>query len=143
MSTFIFSAKLLRQDDSYIGSGGGLHPDRASHRIYGGEMIAYTTPQYTRNEVDFATWYSAYAKQLAAQFTAAELTAKLYGANAEGKRASASHLRAIDKTSSMTSNSAARAHGRNVAAASGDYALALCAALEIHELFPERAKIGA
>jgi len=106
-------------------------------------MITYTAPQYTRDEVNFDTWYGAWHKHLAATHTEAELFAMLGGASADGARSSAQHLRAIDKTHSMGGNSAARAHARNVTAAAGDTALAICAAIEIHRLFPERAKVRA
>lgn len=101
-----------------------------------------TEPQYTRHEIDFDTWYSSWSKQLAENYTLDELMDKFYGARAEGRRASASHLRAIERTHSMTSNSQRRAQSRNVVAASGDYALALKGAIEIHKLFPEKAKFN-
>lgn len=96
--------------------------------------------QYTRDDVDFETWYSSWMKQLAKFYTVAELEEKLYGAKREANRAATSHLRAIQRTHSMTSNSQARAHAHNVTAAAGDYAIALRGAIEIHQLFPEMAK---
>lgn len=97
--------------------------------------------QYTRDDVDFETWYSAWMKQLAKHYTVAELEAKLYGAKKEASKAAVVHLRAIQRTHSMTSNSQARAHAHNVTAAAGDYAIALRGAIEIHKLFPEHAKL--
>ncbi len=96
--------------------------------------------QYTRDDVDFETWYSSWMKQLAKLFTVEELESKLYGAKKEANKSSRSHLRAIERTHSMGSNSQARAHARNVTAAAGDYAIALRGAIEIHKLFPEYAK---
>ena len=96
--------------------------------------------QYTRNDVDFETWYSSWMKQLAKSYTVKELEIKLYGAKSEAEKSSRNHLRAIQRTHSMSSNSQARAHARNITAAAGDYAIALRGAIEIHQLFPEQAK---
>jgi len=105
-------------------------------------VTTYTPPQYTRDDVEFETWYTPWMKQLAKLNTVEELKQKLYGANVDVKRNGLAHLRAIDKTASMSGNSAARAHGRNLVAASGDYAIALRGAIEIHDLFPEYGKLG-
>lgn len=96
--------------------------------------------QYTREDIDYKTFYNPWMKSLAKTYNIAELEAKLYGAKKESEKASASHLRAIERTHSMQGNSQARAQTRNSAAASGDFALALRGAIEIHELFPEEAK---
>jgi hypothetical protein len=98
--------------------------------------------QYGRSDVDFETWYSSWMKSLATQFTRDELENKRYVVKREALKAGASHLRAIESSTSMTSNSARRAHARNVVAAAGDYAIALDGAIEIHDLFPEHAKSG-
>ena len=98
--------------------------------------------QYTRNDVDYETFYSSWMKTLAKSNTMPELESKLYGAKYEANKSSQTHLRAIDRTHSMSSNSQARAHARNITAAAGDYAIALCGAIEIHNLFPEHAKRG-
>lgn len=103
-------------------------------------MTAQSEIKYTRDDVDFETWYSSWMKQLAKSYTVTELEAKLYGAKSEANRASKSHLRAIQRTHSMSSNSQTRAHARNVTAAAGDYAIALRGAIEIHKLFPEHAR---
>lgn len=93
--------------------------------------------QYDRSAVDYETWYSDWMKRLALAHTRAELETMLVGTSAATRRAAASHERAIQRTSSMHGNSMARAHTRNVVAASGDRAIALRGALEIHDLFPE------
>lgn len=98
----------------------------------------YEKPKYTRNDVDYDTWYSEWMKQLAKTNTLEELDAKLHGAKHEAKKAAAVHLRAIQKTHSMSSNSQARAQARNATAAAGDYGIALRGAIEIHILFPDK-----
>ena len=97
------------------------------------------TRQYGRDDVEYETWYSTWAKTLASNYTRGQLEERLYGVSVAGKKAAASHLRAIDATHSMQSQSARRANTRNVVAASGDERLAISGAIEIHELFPEHA----
>lgn len=96
--------------------------------------------KYGRDDVDYDTWYNPWMKQLALRYTRDELEDQLYGAGREAKRAAGAHLRAIEKTTSMRGRSQARAQTRNVAAAAGDFKIALDGALEIHDLFPEHAK---
>ncbi|MGN6206027.1 hypothetical protein [Humibacter sp.] len=96
--------------------------------------------QYGREDVDYTTWYSEWARRLAKQHTADEIRSLLGQAGADVARAAASHGRAIAATTSMTSQSQRRAQTRNVVAATGEYRIALRGALEIHELFPEHAK---
>jgi len=102
-----------------------------------------STRQYGRDDVVYADWYNPWMKLLAKSHTVAELQSMLHGASAEAVKHAGQHLRAIQKTGSMTGNSAARAHSRNNVAASGDKKIALQGALEIHELFPEHAKQSA
>ena len=96
--------------------------------------------QYTREDIDFKTFYNPWMKSLAKTNTIAELEIKLYGAKKESTKAATSHLRAIERTHSMQGNSQSRAQTRNMLAAAGEFALALRGAIEIHELFPEEAK---
>lgn len=98
--------------------------------------------KYGRNDVDYATWYSAWSKQLALTKTRAELEAMRDGAAAAGRAASRSHLRAIQRTTSMQSRSQARAQTGNVSAATGELRIAVSGALEIYDLFPEHALEG-
>jgi len=95
--------------------------------------------KYGREDVDYATWYTPWMKTLA-QHTKEQLEQRLYGAAKDAGKAAQTHLRAIERTSSMQSASAARAHSRNTVAAAGELNGALSGALEIHELFPEHAK---
>lgn len=92
------------------------------------------------NDVDFDNWYSTWSRQLAKANTAEELVAKLAKAERDARKAAMAHLRAIERTHSMTGCSQARAHARNTTAAAGDYIIALSGAIEIHQLFPEHAK---
>lgn len=96
--------------------------------------------QYGRDDVAFASFYSDWMKTLARTKTKAELERLLTGKQLEASRASRSHLRAIESTTSMQSQSMRRAHSGNVCAAAGDYAIAISGAIEIHELFPEHAR---
>lgn len=99
--------------------------------------------KYGREDVDYATWYTPWMKTLADQYTKEQLEQRLYGADKDAGKAAQTHLRAIERTSSMQGASAARAHSRNTVAAAGELKGALSGALEIHELFPEHANQGA
>ena len=106
-------------------------------------MIDWTDwnpPQYTRDDVDYHTWYGGLSKRLAAQNTRAELERMLGITERSCHRASAQHHRAVASTTSMSSQSQRRAQARNTVAATGETALAIRGALEIHHLFPEHAK---
>ena len=95
--------------------------------------------QYTRDDVNYETWYSDWMKQLANRYTVDELN-KMHGiAKSEAEHGSQVHLRAIQKSTSMQSNSQHRAQARNVVSAAGDTAIAVMGAIEIHYLFPEHA----
>lgn len=96
--------------------------------------------KYTRNDVEYSTWYSTWMKQLAQNYTEQELECMLYGASKDAKHSALQHLNAIAKSHSMSSNSQRRAQTRNVTAAAGDKAIAIRGAIEIHELFPEFAR---
>lgn len=96
--------------------------------------------QYEREDIDYEIWYSDWMKRLAKIHSLEELERQLYGRAAEANKASMAHLRAIEASSSMSSNSSRRAHARNTVAAAGDAAIALRGAIEIYELFPEHTK---
>jgi hypothetical protein len=96
--------------------------------------------QYGREDVDYHTWYSDWMKMLARTKTRQELQEMYYGAAKEGKSATRAHLRTIEKTHSMQSQSQARSHMRNIVSASGDTKIAIDGALEIYDLFPEYTK---
>jgi hypothetical protein len=102
----------------------------------------FERPQYTRHDVQYDTWYNAWMKQLAKDYTLLDLSGKLRGASHDANKAAKTHLKAIERTHSMTGNSQARAQSRNVVAATGEYKIALQGAIEIHILFPEMAKGG-
>ena len=95
---------------------------------------------YTREQINYDTWYSPWMKQLAQNYTLAELERKLHGNRKRVGREAASHLRAIDASVSMSSQSQRKAQSRNVLAATGDEMIAINGAIEIHELLPEHAK---
>lgn len=95
--------------------------------------------QYGREDVEYETWYSDWAKSLAKRHSRIEIERRLGIASSNAQSAAKSHLKAIQATSSMGSQSMRRAHSRNVTAAYGEEKIALRGALEIHELFPEHA----
>lgn len=99
-----------------------------------------TVRQYGRQDVSYDTWYGDWMKRLALTSTRAELEARIGKASAAGQKAARSHLRAIDATHSMQSNSQRRAQTGNVVAALGDERIAIGGALEIYDLFPEHTK---
>lgn len=96
--------------------------------------------QYGRDDVEYATWYSTWMKQLAANYSKDELETMLHGALQESKKHAAQHLAAIEKSGSMQGNSSHRASSKSCVAATGEKATALRGAIEIHELFPEHTK---
>ena len=95
---------------------------------------------YTREQINYDTWYSPWMKQLALNYTLAELERKLHGNRKRVGKETASHLRAIKSSTSMQSNSQRRAQSGNVVTATGDEMIALNGAIEIYELFPEHTK---
>lgn len=96
--------------------------------------------KYDREDVDYETWYTPWMKMLAKNKTIFEIKKELGIATKEVSSAAAMHLKAIEKTTSMQSNSMARASSRNCIAGAGEYKGALSGALEIYELFPEHGK---
>lgn len=98
------------------------------------------TIQYGRDDVDYSSWYSDWMRRLARQHTIDDLARMLLGTRAESHQAAARHLRAVEASHSMSGQSMRRAHARNVVVASGDTAIALRGAIEIHALFPEHAR---
>lgn len=99
--------------------------------------------QYGRDDVDYETWYSSWAKQLAKNYTRAELEKRLGIASVAVANAARTHLKAIQATHSMSSQSRRRAQSRNTVAASGEEKMALRGALEIYDLFHEHTKEAA
>jgi phage FluMu gp28-like protein len=96
--------------------------------------------QYGRDDVDYHTWYGDWPRQLARDLTRPAIERELGIASAAVSDASRRHLRAVQASTSMASQSSRRAHARNVVAATGERRSALRGALEIHYLFPEHAK---
>ena len=84
--------------------------------------------------------YSTWAKMLAKNYTEKELLKKLNNCEKNRDRLSGSHLRAIDKTTSMSSNSARRASTRASMSSNYEEYMALKNAIEIKRLFPEFSK---
>lgn len=90
--------------------------------------------------IDYETWYSPWMKQLALNYSLKELENRLTKNRSSSSRATKSHINAIQKSTSMSSNSMRRAHARNIVSAIGEERIAINGAIEIHKLFPEKAK---
>lgn len=93
--------------------------------------------KYTSADVDYNTWYSEWAKRLALTTSRIELETRLMREQSKSTKLANSHLNAVNKTTSMVSNSQRRAQTRNSLAANYDLIMALKSAVEIYELFPE------
>ena len=98
------------------------------------------TIAYGRDDVDYETWYSEWMKNLALLHTLPQLEQMLFGGRETARKTAQSHLRAVDATTSMHSQSQRRAQTRNSMAAASDLVLAIRGAIEIHVLFPEHAR---
>lgn len=106
-------------------------------------IIEYLGIQYGRSDVRYETWYSDWSKSLARRMSIDDILRELEGADAEVAHAARIHLRAVDATTSMHSQSQRRAQSRNVVRAAGERKSALRGALEIHVLFPEYVGVAA
>lgn len=84
--------------------------------------------------------YSNWSKQLAETSTREELELGLQKVESELGCAVRSHLRAIERTHSMQSQSQHRAQSRNCVSGAGERKRAIKDAIEIHENFPDKAK---
>jgi len=84
--------------------------------------------------------YSDWSRQLARNNTQEELQKQLAKLKGEQVKNKASHLRAIDKTTSMQSNSQHRAQSGNVVRGNYERRSAIENALEVHKYYPEKAK---
>jgi hypothetical protein len=94
------------------------------------------------SELNYETWYPDWSKQLALQYTKAELIDEFEKVGGALRASTASHLRAIEKSTSMQGNSQHRAQARNVVASQGEYKINLGCALDIYKNFPEHTKEG-
>jgi len=84
--------------------------------------------------------YSDWSRQLARNNTQEELQKQLAKLQGEQVKNTASHLRAVDKTTSMQSNSQHRAQSGNVVRGNYERRNAIENALEIHKYYPEKTK---
>ena len=83
--------------------------------------------------------YSDWSRRLAKDYTRAELEAKLGKTEGARRDLAESHKRAVEATTSMTSQSQRRAQSRNTMAGNYEENQALKNALEIHDNYPENA----
>ena len=90
--------------------------------------------QYEREDVDYDTWYKHHEKHLAANYSITELQEML------GDAKGGAHRQAMINLESNNRAGYEAAQSWNATAGDGDEAIAIRAALEIHELFPEHAK---
>jgi len=84
--------------------------------------------------------YNAWSRQMAKIHSVKELEDMLYGASTDLTKSTASHLKAVEKSTSMQSNSQRRAQARNVVSGNWEKKNAIENALEIHRFYPEQAK---
>lgn len=91
---------------------------------------------YGRADVDYATWYSHWMRELALNYTRAELETRLWRNSKNLAKATAAHL----KTFRCNWGSSRRAHAMNAVEGASEERLAINGALEIYELFPEFTK---
>lgn len=96
--------------------------------------------RYGRNDIEYATWYTRWHKRLALDYTRDELASKFNKADSDAKKASGLHLKAVQATASMTGCSQRRAQTKNTVFAASELRMAIGAALEIYDLFPEHTK---
>lgn len=84
--------------------------------------------------------YSQWSQQLAKSYTRRELERQVGPAEWRVGQAAQAHLRAIEATTSMTSQSQRRAQTKN--SMIGDYERfsAIKNAIELHDLYPEKCK---
>jgi len=124
----------------------GAHPAEGNAEYaYNAERMRIIYPCTTGaivEIIDYETRYSEYSKSLAKNYSKSELEKSIAKIETEMPRATSAHLRAIEKTSSMQSNSQHRAKSRQVVDGLADEKRSLLAALEICELFPEHAQDG-
>jgi hypothetical protein len=132
----------VKGDKSPIGQNSVPKENRASTRIAKSASTGSEAQQVANKE----PWpwkyedYKPFQQQLAKNYTRAELEKKLSKLEGEQSKNTASHLRAIDRTTSMTSNSQARAQTGNVVRGNWEQSNDLRNALEIHDHFPQQAK---
>lgn len=96
--------------------------------------------QYTREDVSYATFYNPSMKRLALAHTRKELEGRFGIAGGEALAQAHCHLRAVERSASMSGNSGARARTRAGVEVAGQLKIDLAGALEIHDLFPEHAR---
>ena len=84
--------------------------------------------------------YNAWGRSMAKQYDIDHLKRELAQVERETDRLEMNHLRAIQKTSSMTSCSQRRAQTRNSLTGNYERRVALKAAIEIYDKFPEHSK---
>jgi len=96
--------------------------------------------KYNREDIDYDTWYSDWSKLIAKTKSLAEIQKELGVVDAEVGSAAKSHLRAIEKSTSMQGNSSSRAQSKNTLVGASERKIAFNGALEIYELFPEHTK---
>lgn len=82
--------------------------------------------------------YSQWSRRLAVHHSIDDLERMLGVVSGAATAAAHTHLRAIGRSTSMQSNSQARAQSGNVVAAAGERKMAVSAALELHRFYPER-----
>lgn len=87
--------------------------------------------------------YSQWPRTIAANYTKAEIEREINKCDSARGALGRSHLNAVNKTTSMSSNSQRRAQSGNVFRGNWEKMQAHIRALEIYEFYPEKTKEGA
>lgn len=87
--------------------------------------------------------YSHWARTIAANYTKAEIEREINKCDSARSALGRSHFNAVNKTTSMTSNSQRRAQSGNAFRGNWEKMQAHIRALEIYEFYPEKTKEGA
>jgi len=93
-------------------------------------------------KMPYATWYTDTMRRYAKTLTREEIEKRLGVVSGQSRSAADIHRRAIERSTSMQSNSQARAQSRNVVAALGQDRIDLSGALDIYKFYPEHTKTG-
>lgn len=109
------------------------------HNVVGNDFLELRPEEKTQWKYED---YNDWSRQLAKNYTKQELENMLYDVNKELSKATKSHLNAINKTTSMQSNSQARAQSRNSVSGAAGKKYAIEKALEIYRFYPENTKEG-
>ena len=137
----VLVSRLIKEDEEWwYFENKTRHPKSYPWTLYLCEKPA-DAPEHDENE---PYWkyedYSLWSRQIAANYTVAQIEKGLNICLANTGKYAAQHLAAIEKTTSMQSNSQRRAQSRNNVTGNYERKRAYMDALELHRFYPERCK---